>query len=1214
MKEKIMNSFFTRMKRHGGRQLLVCICLTVFTTVNVCAKSMAQTVTLRMKEATLQEVFKQLEKKSDYRFLYQSDEAAATKVKDLAMVNSSINAVLDYCLANTGLGYEIDGNYIIIKALDKVPAIPQEIETIHGVVTDTDGNPLPGVAVMISGTTIGVSTNSNGEFEIVKPANRKEFSLVFSFIGMKAQSIPYKGQKVVAVTMEEDSYELDAANVIETGYGPIDRRHSTSAVTSVRAEDILVPGMSSIDQALEGRIPDLVLMSNSGEVGATPRIRVRGTSTILGNREPLWVLDGIVLTDPVDLDPEVLNDPDYVNLIGNAIAGINPQDIDRIDVLKDASATAIYGTQAANGVIVVTTKKGTVGDLKVSYNHQSTITRRPRYTDRNVYVMNSQERVQFSRDLVNLHYQFPTNMEMVGYEGAWYDWQNGAISYSDFLSQVKYYETLNTDWFKLLTHDAYSHSHTLSASGGSQKLRYYASVGYEKEDGVTTTTYVDRYTMMMKVDANITDNLRINVNVNGNVQKKNHLPSELSAIDYAYNTTRALPAYNEDGSYYFHERTGVYGAVTNNNPNAFRYNVLNEIENSSNTYDGTTMMAIVVARYDIRPMWYIQVTGSYSRSNTTQETWWGEKTHYAAALKNAEFEDQPIEGDTRCVLPYGGVLKTSNSTSESATLRIQHNITKRFGIDEQHSIASTLGYEVNTSKNTGSSIERRGFYKDRGLQFVAIEDVEKFPAYQDWLSQGYEKLTNGLTNKISGYLTLTYSYKELFSLNMNGRFDASNKFGSRSNEKFLPIWSISGSTNLKNYLAKEKNWLTEARIRMSYGHQGNMVDGQTPNLLIQQGTVNTLYDGEYFSTVSNLPNPNLRWEKTAQVNVGLDLSFFDGRLNFGGDYYYKKTTDLFTDVPVSTINGISTYVMNNGTMTNEGYSVQLSGYPVYKENFRWYLSTFYSVNYNENETEDARNYYLQDYLSGTAVIAGQPISTFYSYKFLGLNPQNGAPMFDDYEDRWYLLEGKQLGEIIPMVLEDSGTREPKFSGNLNSTFTYKNWSLGLNFAYSLGSKVRLFEMYGPIMSGVSSASNVRKEFLDRWQVPGDELRTNYPSIMSPSSEDYSRYYTHWSDATRASGGAVRNFAENVWQMYDDSNLRVVSGNYIKLQSMSLRYRMPNKLLKKTPFTQMDFSLSTTNCFTISAKELKGQDPTQAGFADAGLSVRPTYTFSLNVSF
>lgn len=1194
------------------RRWLVCLCLLLLCFMNVCAKTEAQTLSLQLKNATLQEVFRNLEKQSDYRFLYP-DRIVNQKVVEINMSGVSIQEILNYCLANTSLAYEIDGNLVIIRqtiVADTIQA--KEQVKIKGVVKDSRGEALPGVTVVIEGTTVGVATNAKGEFEIIKP-DKAKVTLVFSFIGMKTKSIPYKGEKSMSVIMEDDVYELEAANVIETGYGTIDRRHMTSAVSSVKAEDILVPGMSTIDQALEGRIPDLVLMSNSGEVGATPRIRVRGTSTILGNREPLWVLDGIVLTDPVDLDPEVLNDPDYVNLIGNAIAGINPQDIERIDVLKDASATAIYGTQAANGVIVVTTKRGTIGKLKVTYNHVSEITRRPRYTDKNIYVMNSQERVQFSRDLVNLHYKFPTDMDMVGYEGAWHDWQSGAISYDEFLAQVKYYETVNTDWFKLLTCDAYSHKHTLSVSGGSEQIRYYASLGYDKENGVSKDTYVDRYTMMMKVDANITDNFRLNLNVNGNIQKKNHVPSEISAIDYAYNTSRALPAYNEDGSYYYHDRMNVYGT---NIYKKFRYNVMNEIENSSNTYNGSTMMATMVLRYDFKPMWYIQVTGSYSRSSTEQNTWWGEKTHYVATLKNAEYEEQPIENDASCVLPYGGLLVTDNSMTESATLRIQHNFSKYFGEDDKHMIASTIGYEINTAKNTGSSIERRGFFKDRGLQFVGISDLDKFPGYKNWLSQGYSQLTDGLTNKISGYMTLTYAYKDLFTLNMNGRFDASNKFGSRSNEKFLPIWSVSGMSDLKNVFGRNWQWLAEARFRLSYGHQGNMVDGQTPNLLIKQGTVSTVYDGENYSTIANLPNPNLKWEKTAQTNIGLDLSLFDGRLNVSGDFYYKKTTDLFTSLSVSTINGVSSYVMNNGDMTNTGFSVDLSGYPVKTKNFRWYMSTYYSVNSNEVQTDDSRNFLLSDYLNGTAVIAGQPISTFYSYKFLGLNPTDGAPMFDDWADRWWLLQGKSLGEVIPLVLEDSGTREPKFSGNINNSLTYKNVTLGLNFAYSLGSKVRLFEMYGPIMDGVSSSANVRKEFLDRWQVPGDEKRTNYPSIISLSSPEYDRYKMHYSDGTQAVGSnsGIPKFADNVWQMYDDSNYRVVSGNYLKLQSLSLSYRFSDEWLQRTPFSQLSISFNTLNCFTISAKELKGQDPSQAGFADAGLSVRPCYTFGLNVSF
>ena len=220
----------------------------------------------------------------------------------------------------------------------------------------------------------------------------------------------------------------------------------------------------------------------------------------------MWVLDGVVLTDPVDVAPEDLNNPDYINIIGNAIAGINPQDIERIDVLKDASATALYGTQAANGVIVVTTKRGTYGKIRISYSHSSKITRRPRYSDRNINLMNSQERMQFGKDLVDDHYYFPENMTMVGYEGAYYNWMNGKTNYNEFLQEVQRYERENTDWFDLLTRDAYSHSHTLSISGGSNSIRYYSSFGISQDDGVSKTSYSDRYSVMM----NWTPNCPIN--------------------------------------------------------------------------------------------------------------------------------------------------------------------------------------------------------------------------------------------------------------------------------------------------------------------------------------------------------------------------------------------------------------------------------------------------------------------------------------------------------------------------------------------------------------------------------------------------------------------------------------------------------------------------------------------------------------------------------
>ena len=247
-------------------------------------------------------------------------------------------------------------------------------------------------------------------------------------------------------------------------------------------------------------------------------------------------------------------------------------------------------------------------------------------------------------------------------------------------------------------------------------------------------------------------------------------------------------------------------------------------------------------------------------------------------------------------------------------------------------------------------------------------------------------------------------------------------------------------------------------------------------------------------------------------------------------------------------------------------------------------------------------------------MGGESIGTFYSYEFLGLNPINGVPVFDDYSDRRHLLENKSLEDIVKTVLVKSGTREPKFNGSLYSTLTWKQLSLSTNFTYNLGNKIRKFALYSDIMKGVSSENNVRKEFINRWRVPGDEYKTVYPSLISPSDPQYSNYINHYS----AQGGSLSNipkYANNLWSMYDYSNIRVVSGSYFRLSSLTLRYRFTPKMLQKTPFKTASINFSTNNVFTICSKELDGQDPSQSGFsATTALSIRPSYTMGVQVSF
>ncbi|MCI6643147.1 MAG: SusC/RagA family TonB-linked outer membrane protein [Alloprevotella sp.] len=1108
--------------------------------------------------------------------------------------------------------------------LGSVSAVAQttggDVINITGAIINDDGEPLLGATVTVtSGQKVyrGM-TDEAGKYTIRVPKQSLQASSTIrvASIGMKRVSMTMvKGRLVYNFTLKDASRDLDEA--IVTGYGNISTREKTSSITSLKMDEILMPGMTSIEQALEGRVPDLVFMQNSGEVGATARMRIRGTSTLIGNREPLWVLDGIPLTDPVDVTNEQLNDPDYINYIGNAISGINPQDIERVDVLKDAAATALYGTRAANGVIIVTTKKGEPGPPRITYTTQMKFTARPRYTDSNINLMNSQERVAFGKDLTNLHYAFPLHMTMVGYEGAYYRFATGQSSYEDFLREVQRYETANTDWFKLLTQDTFNHNHTVSVSGGGETARYYASLGYNKEDGVVRSHYNNRYTAALNLQTKIAERFSANIRLNASVQKKNQLPSEMDPLGYAYNTTRALPAFNDDGSLFYYQRHAYNVGTDKNGQYKYRYNILNETQNAENAYEANSMIAALDFTYRHKHFFDLTLTTSYQRTASNTNVWYGERTNYVAQLKNGELEDQPLPGKFGLSdLPYGGVLNARNNVNENFSLRLSGNFRHSFGERKQHMISGTVGYELNTSNTNGMEVKTRGYFKDRGMQYVTMttEELERFPHYASWLASNKPKLTADKLHRLSGWGILSYSMNNAFSVSFNGRFDASNKFGSRSNEKFLPVWSISGMLNIKDLFLSNQPWVSDFRMRTSYGKTGNMVDNQTPNLLLRQGSVDT-YFGENVSTVHALPNPNLRWEQTDQFNFGLDFSFFDYRLSISTDAYYKHTKDAFNTINVSPINGVKAYTMNGSDLYNSGMSVSISGYPIRSRDWSLYLSTNYSMVFNKVKGKAANEYELNDFLNGTAIIDGQSIGTFYSYGFLGLNPRNGMPLFDDFSDRRHLMEGKPLGDIMDLVMVNSGSREPKFTGSLYGTLRWKQLSLSMSFNYSLGNKIRKFALYKDVLDGVSSENNVRKEFVNRWRSPGDEKYTVYPALLSPSDPEWAYYRWHWSASATPALMGFKSFAQDYWTMYDNADIRVVSGGYLRLSNLSLRYQVKPAVLKKTPFTNLSFDGSLTNVFTIKSSALDGQDPTQNGFSiQTALSLRPALTFGVRATF
>ncbi|MCM1331322.1 MAG: SusC/RagA family TonB-linked outer membrane protein [Bacteroides sp.] len=1079
---------------------------------------------------------------------------------------------------------------------------------ISGTVVDAEGEPLPGASVFEKkDTKHGTVTDIDGKFRL---STRGESSvrIVVQFVGMKRQEATWNG-KPLHIVMEQDANQFD--DVVVTGYQVIDKRASTSAITSIKAEDILRPDALSIDQMLEGQVPDLMYMSNSGESSVAPKIRIRGTSSIIGNREPLWVVDGIVVKDPVPISPDDLNDPDYVNRIGNAIAGLNPQDIERLDVLKDASATALYGTKAANGVIVITTKRGKEGAPQIRYANNFTWKRRPRYSDRSINSLNSKERIALSRVLYNDHYIYENGYALVGFEYLMNELYNGRINQSQFNEQLAWFETVNTDWFDLLTHDSFSQQHTLTLSGGGSRSSYYASLGLTDDDDIVKGTKNKRYNAMINLDVNFAKWLTASFSLKGTVTDRSYYQSEVAPLQYAYRASRAIPAYTTDGHLYYYGRNAFRSI-------AYDYNILNELQNSGVDQKSNQVTFDANFRFRITDWLSANAIFSYTASNTGINSLWGENTYHSALLRGSNYgETAPDESS----MPLGGEYSKRTTDLRSWTARLQLDWNKYLK-DDEHNISGGIGFEASSDNYEGYSNVARGYYPDRGMSFAQGIDLNKYTNYASWLAENTPSLSNSKNNVISAYITASYNWRRLIFVNANARVDGSNSFGDRSNDKLLPVWSVSGSFDAAQLdFFKQLTWLDYFSIKGSYGFQGNMLSDQSPVMIIRKDAFNSFYN-EYMSTVERNPNPDLKWEKTTSYNLGFEWGFFNRLLQLDASFYWKHTKDAFMTKNISTINGYDSYIVNGGDIDNNGYSVAVTVRPINTRDWQWSVSTNFSRSINRIKSLPAgESYELNDFLNGNVIVKGKPVGTFYSYKFIGLSPIDGGPMFDDWFDRTEDLKGLSKYDTYTSVLKASGSREPIMSGNLSTSLRWKNLRLSANFVYSLGAKTRLFGMYGAGVESegifakagyIKSENNLSRDYLDRWMKPGDELHTNIPAIIGSAHPSYFKYLNHWSKNMDDEG--INPIADNYWDMYDYSDLRVVSSDYLKLSTLSLSYDFPKHLLNGWHCKRLELTVTGTNLFTICDSKLKGQTPTQGGFTTVQLSDRPGFSFGLNITF
>ena len=638
-----------------------------------------------------------------------------------------------------------------------------------------------------------------------------------------------------------------------------------------------------------------------------------------------------------------------------------------------------------------------------------------------------------------------------------------------------------------------------------------------------------------------------------------------------------------------------------------KFNILSELENSYQKQTVSSVTATSNLRYkpfeDLFFNWIVSV----NTSNSEIEGWWGERSCHVALLRGGNYGEDP-SADSE--LPYGGILNTDRYRNKGWTTRLQGNYNKWLGKDRNHNINVAVGVEASSNLYSGYTREDRGYFQDRGKSFM--ENVpEEYTKYTSWLRNNHPTITDTKDNIFSAYATLSYSFGNYFTANVNGRYDGSNKFGSRSNEKLLPIWSVSGNARLLEIFNFHPSWMNDLTLKASYGEQGNMLDGQLPVMTLAKGSLNSVFN-EFESTVVSFANPDLRWEKTHSTNVGLESAFFGGRLQVGLEYYYKKTTDAFMEKDISDINGYTSYVVNSGTLTNKGFNVSLSATPVKVGDFYWILSGNVSKVWNKVETTPAGDSYeLEDFKNGTAVVDGYPVGTFWSYKFIGLNPIDGGPVFEDWEDRAAEVNNQDNYYAYTHMLVPTGKREPDVTGSINNTFTYKEWRLGFSLVYNFGARTRLFRIFDGYVNGFSAEDNFNRDFISRWRKPGDEQHTNIPALMSTFSNEYFDYASHYTSSGFFYGPKLD---ADAYTRYDYSDVRTVNAGYVKLSSVYLTYEFDTKLLKRWHMGRLALTLSAYNLYTFCNKQLRGQTPTQGGFTDVQLSDTPSFTFGISADF
>ena len=906
-------------------------------------------------------------------------------------------------------------------------ATAQNSKVTGVVISEEDGQPVVGASVLVKGTTNGTITDIDGKFSLSNvPSSAK--TLVVSYVGMKTQDVAIKPS--LKIILQSDSQNLD--EIVVVGYGTQKKKDLTSSIAKVGGEDIGNLATASFDNQLAGRAAGVQVISPSGVLGSTPTYRVRGLSTISSNDQPLIIIDGM----PV-VSGNMSEDLAYVST--NAMSDINPNDIESIEILKDGAATAIYGSRAANGVVLITTKKGSKGKASISYDGYVGVASAAKLHD----LLNGEEFVTIANEKYS-------------------NWGEDGPAV---------YDGTNTNWNDYVFKSAFQQNHNLSASGGTEKSQYYFSVGYTNQDGIVRANDLERFTV--KADLTQTANrwLKIGINAQGSRTKINGVMNEENSLgSVGFASVRMLPnvavfnaddvtGYNIDA---VNRKTLGRGSNLIPIDNGIQ-NIVWGLDNNINRSTSTRVIGGGFAEITFLPGFTLRTQGGLDMTKLTDYMYWNKES-----------------GDG---YGYGGLVDETNVTYHNWNWQNVLNYNHTFNAMHNLSATAVQEYTYSRLEYTDASVEQLsdGFFADH----IITNTFGEKSVYGD-------KTYNGLASYM---LRANYNYDSKYYVGASIRWDGLSRLS--KDERWGTFWGASAAWRIsrEHFWDGLRNVVNDLRIRASYATLGNSELGDNFPYLNTYGPKK--YGSQNGIAWNNMGVESLSWETTETFDLGLDGGLFDGRLTFELAYWQKNSKDLVLEVPTAPSLGIpyNKYYDNIGKIKNSGIEITIGGDIVNNKDFRWHSD----INFSTLKNKVLSLYGGSDIVTNYTVIReGESYNSLYGYDFYGVNKENGNPIwrkangslvqfdtFGDYDYKVYdpnnpsdVSEGSSLDATDRKVL---GSALPKWFGGWNNTLTYKGFDLNVFFRFSGGNKIMNATRQASLLN--LDFSNNGKEILGRWQSP-----------------------------------------------------------------------------------------------------------------------------------